>query len=73
MQDIKANIRGVIAGVLNGRVDKGVGAVIFTGFNTLLRAVETERRARELEEVADRLATLENELERGARRFGRPV
>jgi hypothetical protein len=44
-------------------LDKGAGAVVGALYNTLLRAVEVERRVRESEETEERLKTLEAALE----------
>jgi hypothetical protein len=44
-------------------LDRGVGAVVFQGYNTLLRAVEAARRVREQEEVEARLRVLEQTLQ----------
>jgi hypothetical protein len=49
----------VIDGVLRGDLERGVGAVLFQGFNTLLKAVETERKVRETDELIERLEALE--------------
>jgi hypothetical protein len=49
--EIKQGVKDLIAGVLEGNVDKGRGAVAFQGYNTLLRAVEIGQRA-DLEELA---------------------
>lgn len=68
--DVKRHVRGVISGTLSGRIDKGVAAVAFQGFNTLLKAVEQERRTRELEELEARLVELERaQDERGGARW----
>ena len=71
---IKADIRTVTAAVLRGgldektqTIDKGTAAVLFQGMNTLLRAIETERkldRIRELEENVDELRGRLAELRR---------
>src|SRR5215218_3913889 len=60
---IKTDIRQGIEDVRDTRLDKGVGAVLGALFNTLLRAIETERRIREQQEIEDRLEALENALE----------
>ena len=57
--DIKGVVRRVVAGVLNGSIERGVGAVAFQGLNTLLKAVEVERKIKEQEEVLTRLEALE--------------
>src|SRR5215211_8211381 len=55
LPEIKQEVRDVIEGVLGGRIPRDVGAVAFQGFNTLLRAVEVERKAREQEEIEARI------------------
>ena len=66
MADIKRDIRKTIDGVLAGRIERGAGAVVFQGFNALLKAVETERRVREQDELLERIEILEQtQTERG--------
>jgi hypothetical protein len=62
--ELRHAIREVVDGVLEESIDRSVGAVAFQGFNTLLKAVETERRVRETEELEQRLEQLESVLER---------
>jgi hypothetical protein len=72
MAEVKREIRRVIEAVDRGQTERGVGAVLFQGFNTLLKAIETERRIREMEDIEARLEELEREMgheedyERGA-------
>lgn len=63
--EIKRGIRTVTAAVLSGRLDKGRAAVGLQGYNTLLRAVEIERRA-DLEELAREVEDLKREYGRTA-------
>ena len=56
---IKAGIREVLDGVQDGSIERGVGAVLFQGYNTLLKSTETERRIRELDEIEERVRALE--------------
>lgn len=68
LSEVKREIRTVVTDVLEGRVERGVGAVVFQGFNTLLKAVEVERRIREEEELLARIEQLEQSQEqRGGR------
>ena len=67
LAEVKREIRSVIADVLEGRVERGVGAVVFQGYNALLKAAEVERRVKETEELEERLAALE-----GAKGEARP-
>jgi hypothetical protein len=63
----------VIGAVLGGRVERGVGAVVFQGYNALLKVVETERRVRETDEMEARLEELERAAQdqrQGGQRWG---
>jgi len=62
MAEVKREIRRVIGAVDAGETERGVGAVLFQGFNTLLKAIEIERRIREQEELEGRLEALESVL-----------
>ena len=64
MGDLRQEIRAVVMGVLSGRVERGIGATVFMGYNTLLRAIEVERRVHEQDVVEARLDELEARLER---------
>jgi hypothetical protein len=55
----KREIHAVIAGVLTGRVERSVGAVVFQGFNTLLKAIEVERKIKETQDLEERITALE--------------
>jgi hypothetical protein len=73
LAEIKRSIREVIDGVLDERIERGVGAVAFQGYNALLKAVDTERRIREVEELEMRLEALEARArtqQDGNRRWG---
>jgi hypothetical protein len=59
---IKRDIRGVLDGVLDGRIDRGAGACAAQLLNVLLRAVELERKIREADELEGRLRDLERAL-----------
>ena len=60
--DLKEQLRTLVADVLDGKVATGVGAVVNQILNTRLRAIEQERKLRELEELAGRLEALEEVL-----------
>jgi hypothetical protein len=62
LPDLKKQLKDLAAGVLDGSVDRGRAAVANQIFNTVLRAVEQERKMRELEELAERLEALEQVL-----------
>jgi len=57
--------------VLDGSVERGIAAVGFQGFNVLLKAVETERRVKETDELLERLERLETEQGTTAQNRGR--
>ena len=59
--EIKAAIRGVIDGVAAGEVENG--AILFMGYNTLLRAVEVGRKVKDQDELEARIAELEGYAE----------
>ena len=69
MAEVKREIRRVIEAVDKGETERGVGAVLFQGFNTLLKAVEVERKIVEQEELEGRLEALEQAQE-GGKRWG---
>lgn|SRR5215207_9573152 len=60
LASVKAQLRQLAEDVLEGRVDARDGAVVSQIFNTFIRAVEVERRVKELEEVEERLDELEH-------------
>jgi hypothetical protein len=70
MAQVKREIRRVIEAVDCGQTERGVGAVLFQGFNVLLKALETERRIKETEEIEARLEELEREIDLEHRRVG---
>jgi hypothetical protein len=63
-------VRRVIDGALAGEVKRGIAAVLFQGFNTLLKAVETERKVRETDELIERLEALEEAHTQRSRSWG---
>jgi|SRR5215216_732160 len=62
--ELKKRIRSLAVEVLDGSVDRGRAAVANQLYNTLIRALEQERKQRELEELAGRLEGLEEVLGR---------
>lgn len=62
LPDLKRQLRDLAAGVLSGEVDRGAAAVVNQIFNTVIRAIEQERKERELGEMAERLEALEEVL-----------
>src|ERR671910_3024846 len=60
--ELKRRIRSLAAEVLDGTADRGRAAVANQLYNTLIRAIEQERKMRELGELAERLEALEEVL-----------
>jgi hypothetical protein len=60
--ELKKRIRSLAAEVLDGTADRGRAAVANQLYNTLIRAIEQERKQRELEELGERLEALEEVL-----------
>jgi hypothetical protein len=70
LEQIKADIKTVSAAVLKGglnkkakTVDKHTAAVLFQGFNTLLRSIEIQRKLDHQQELEDQLAELRERLQ----------
>jgi hypothetical protein len=61
---VKAEIREVIEAVRSEVLERSTGAVVFQGYNTLLKALDTERRIRETEELAREVEEIREVLER---------
>ena len=59
LAELKRSIRDVIEAVRDGSLERSVGAVLFQGYNTLLKAAETERRWYETQELEARIEELE--------------
>jgi hypothetical protein len=66
--DLKKQIKDLAAEVLDGTADRGRAAVANQLYNTLIRAIEQERKLRELDELAERLEAVEQVLK--GRRIG---
>ena len=60
--ELKKRIKDLAAEVLDGTADRGRAAVANQLYNTLIRAIEQERKLRELGELAERLEALEEVL-----------
>jgi hypothetical protein len=60
---IKQRLSDLADDVLEGRQDKGIGAVVSQILNVYLRAVSVELKAREQLELVERLEALEEALE----------
>jgi hypothetical protein len=64
LTEVKRNIRAVVDGVRDGSIESRVGAVVFQGYNTLLKTLDVERRWYETDQLEGRLEELEAALER---------
>jgi len=62
LADLKKQIKDLAGEVLDGTADRGRAAVANQLYNTLIRAIEQERKLRELGELAERLESLEEVL-----------
>ena len=72
LSTVKAELRTTIGAVRDGHMDRGVGAILGGLYNTLLRALEVQRKWHEADELERRLEVLEEqaERERGASSWG---
>ncbi len=68
---VKAEIREVIDAVRSAALERATGAVVFQGYNTLLKALDTERRIREADELAREIAELRELVEMNKERNSR--
>ena len=59
---LKKQLHGLAADVLEGNVDRGDAAVVNQILNTIIRAVEQERKNYETGELAERLEAMEEVL-----------
>jgi hypothetical protein len=66
---LKAQLQDLTKDVLSGEIETGRAAVANQLINTLIRAIEQERKMREMGELAERLEALEEVL-RGRRKVG---
>jgi hypothetical protein len=62
LADLKKQVKDLASDVLDGTADRGRAAVANQLYNTLIRAIEQERKMRELGELAERLEALEEVL-----------
>jgi hypothetical protein len=56
---LKKQLEDLVADVLEGRVDRGDGAVVNQILNTRARLIELERKVKETKELEDRIERLE--------------
>src|SRR5215203_1410552 len=60
---LKAEIQEVIEAVRSEALERSTGAVVFQGYNILLRALDTERRIRETDELTREIGELREMVE----------
>jgi len=63
--EIKARIRELAEGVIEGKVDRGKASVAFQGLGVLKGFLELERKVKETEELEERLQALESSTSQG--------
>lgn len=68
LHSIRGKLETLAEDVLEGRVDRGKAAVADQLYNTIIRAVSVELKAKEQEEITGRLEELEAALERQAQK-----
>ena len=61
LAEVRAEIRTAIEELKGGSLDPRTGAVVFQGYNTLLRCIDAERGSR-LEDLERELAALEDRI-----------
>jgi|SRR5215217_4963556 len=57
--EIKVHLKEIAEGVIEGTIQTGRGSVVSQIYGVLLRAIEQERKIKELEEFEERLEALE--------------
>jgi glutathione S-transferase len=62
LREVKDRLKELAEDVLGGRVDRGDAAVASQVLNVYLRAVSVEQKLREVQELEQRLAQLEEAL-----------
>ena len=67
LRDIKQRLSDLADDVLEGRQDKGVAAVASQILNVYLRAISVEVKLKEVLEMEERIASLEQSQEGGSR------
>jgi hypothetical protein len=70
ISELKDELKALIREVKEGKVAPGVAAVITQLANTIIRAIEQDRKVRETEEMEERIAELERRAENGHQRPG---
>jgi hypothetical protein len=71
IRELKKQLEGLAASVLDGSVDRGNAVVVNQIINTRARLIEIERKVKETEELEERIEQLEQTQEqRGGKRWG---
>ncbi len=70
LRNLEGKLDVLAEDVLAGRVDKGVGAVVSQIHNTQIRVISVALKARESEELEERLAEIESVLGQKGQRWG---
>jgi len=69
IRDLKRRISDVVDAVLEGGQDRGRAAVAIQGFNALRGVLDLEMKARQQQELIERLEALEEQAQRGGNRW----
>jgi hypothetical protein len=64
LEAIKAQLYRIARDIEAGKLEKGVGAVLVQVFNAIRRAIEDQRKIRELDEVLERIEALESQQQK---------
>jgi len=70
LAEIKTLLKGLVANVYKEKTDRAIAITMNLLLNTQLRVIEIERKARETDELAARLAALEALQPQGGHRWG---
>jgi hypothetical protein len=68
LHSVRDRLEILVDDVLEGRVDRGDAAVVGQLYNTLIRAISTEMKVREVTELVERLEDLEALAEQNGQR-----
>lgn len=71
LEEIKGQLRTLLAGVLSGRYETGMVSVANQVQNTRLRLIEVERKLEENAELEARIEAIEQQIEAGATKIRR--
>jgi hypothetical protein len=73
LEGIKAELYRIAHAIEGGKLEKGVGAVLVQVYNSIRGSIVDQRKVRELDEVLERIETLESQQQKkngGTRRWG---